>query len=139
MKRINCLYSIIMAGMLATPILAVAEQGKVGELEFQKSCAACHGLDAKGNGPFLDFLKQAPADLTLIAKRNGGKFPFQKIYSIIEDPAGNRAHGSQDMPVWGERFSLEAIEKYGPYDTQHPGLVEARILKLVFYLATIQE
>lgn len=139
MTHIKYLYSIIMIGMLATPILAVAEQVTVGQHEFKKDCAACHGMSGKGDGPFLDFLRQTPADLTLIAKRNGGKFPFQKVYTTIEDPGSNRAHGSQEMPVWGERFNQEAMEKYGPYDLQHPGIVEGRILKLVFYLATIQE
>jgi mono/diheme cytochrome c family protein len=139
MKKLNYALHLFIAGIIAFSGMSFADQSVIGQIEFQKSCAACHGMDGKGNGPFLDFLKQAPSDLTLIASRNNGKFPFQKIYQTIEDPAGNRAHGNQDMPVWGEQFSREEIKQYGLYDTQHPGLVEARILKLVFYLATIQK
>lgn len=138
MKPRHYLLPLIATGILAISNPVSAED-TIGKLEFQKNCAACHGLDGKGNGPFLDFLKQTPSDLTLIASRNNGKFPFQRIYSFVEDPTGSRGHGDRDMPVWGERYSREEIEKYGPYDTKHPGVVESRILRLVFYLATIQQ
>ena len=42
---------------------------------YSNYCAACHGTDAKGTGPLANLLKSKPADLTLIAKRNGGQFP----------------------------------------------------------------
>lgn len=137
MKNTIASIAFVAASLAVFP--GYADEAVVGQDEFQNSCAACHGMDGKGNGPFLDFLKQAPADLTQIASRNNGRFPFQQIYKVIEDPSASRAHGDRDMPVWGRQFSQEEIEKYGPYDTLHPGLVEARILKLVFYLATIQQ
>ena len=137
MKNAIASIAVIVASLAAFP--GHADEAMVGQAEFQSSCAACHGMDGKGNGPFLDFLKQAPADLTRIASRNNGRFPFQQIYKVIEDPSASRAHGDRDMPVWGRQFSQEEIDKYGPFDTTHPGLVEARILKLVFYLATIQQ
>jgi mono/diheme cytochrome c family protein len=42
---------------------------------FKTHCASCHGADATGNGPMARALRQAPADLTLIARHNGGMFP----------------------------------------------------------------
>ena len=30
---------------------ASAQDIDVGKMEYQSSCAACHGIDAKGNGP----------------------------------------------------------------------------------------
>jgi hypothetical protein len=44
----------------------------IGKMEFQKNCAVCHGVGGKGDGPFIDFLKQTPPDLTLLSKRYGG-------------------------------------------------------------------
>jgi mono/diheme cytochrome c family protein len=44
-----------------------------GKEMFTSYCASCHGKDAKGNGPAANPLKQLPADLTTLAKRNGGK------------------------------------------------------------------
>ena len=41
---------------------------------YREYCAVCHGTDGKGGGPAADALKQTPTDLTLIARRGGGKF-----------------------------------------------------------------
>ena len=111
----------------------------IGKLEFQKNCAACHGMEGKGDGPFIEFLRQTPSDLTLIAKRNNGVFPQQEIYDKIADPTRSRGHGSQEMPIWGDRYREEIIERYGPEYYGPSGSVRGRILELVFYLNTIQQ
>jgi mono/diheme cytochrome c family protein len=71
---------------------------------FREYCAACHGLDGKGNGPAAAALKTVPADLTKINARNGGKFPLVKIERYIKGLDELPAHGSRDMPVWGQLF-----------------------------------
>ena len=43
---------------------------------YMAYCASCHGKDAKGDGPMAKLLKTPPPDLTAIAVRNGGMFPF---------------------------------------------------------------
>jgi len=112
----------------------------VGKMEFTKNCAACHGGRGKGNGPIVDFLKQAPSDLTQIQKNNDGRFPMQDIYDTIVDAGQNRAHGDQIMPVWGERYALEQIAEEGEYGIgSSRAEIQARVLELVFYLAGIQE
>lgn len=111
----------------------------IGKMEFQKNCAACHGMEGKGDGPLIEFLKQTPPDLTLLSKKNGGVFPQERVYEWIRDPNRIRAHGTDEMPIWGERYSREIIELYGP-DYAGPGSsVRQRILELVFYLGTIQQ
>ena len=126
--------------LLSLPVLVVGEMDSIGKLEFQKNCAACHGMDGTGrNAPFLDFMKKSPPDLTMIAKRNGGTYPYKQVFTLIQDPAGNRAHGSADMPVWGERYGMEVNEQYGSLAPRFAKEVEARILELVFYLASIQK
>ena len=65
-------------------------------------CASCHGREGKGDGPVASALTRRPADLTTIAKRNGGRFPANRVERFV---TGNRepapAHGSAEMPVWG--------------------------------------
>ena len=121
--------------------LAMEDLGtqSIGKMEFQKNCASCHGMEGKGDGPMVEFLKQSPKDLTMLSKANGGVYPQAKVYEWIRDPQKIRAHGTEEMPIWGDRYSKEIIEKYGP-DYYGPGSsVQERILELVFYLGTIQQ
>ena len=140
MRRLKKFILFAAAIMLALPVLAIAEMDSIGKLEFQKNCAACHGMDGTGqNAPFMDFMKKSPPDLTMIAQRNGGTYPYKQVLTVIQDPARNRAHGSADMPVWGDRYGMEVNDKYGSLDPRYAREVEARILELVFYLASIQK
>ena len=75
-----------------------------GHAMFVSYCAPCHGTDAKGTGPAAKALLKAPADLTGIAKRNGGTFPDVKVKRYIEGADEIAAHGSRDMPMWGSLF-----------------------------------
>lgn len=75
-----------------------------GKEMFNSYCASCHGQDAKGDGPAAAALKQPPADLTALAKTNGGKYPSMKVTSVLRGQATVVAHGTQTMPVWGPVF-----------------------------------
>jgi len=124
-----------------TTALAMEDLGtqSIGKMEFQKNCASCHGMGGKGDGPLVEFMKQSPKDLTALSKNNGGVYPQAMVYEWIRDPQKIRAHGTEEMPIWGDRYSQEIIEKYGP-DYFGPGSsVQERILELVFYLGTIQQ
>lgn len=71
---------------------------------FDSYCAVCHGKEGKGNGPAATALNKAPADLTRISARNGGTFPEVKVKRYIEGLDEVPAHGTRDMPMWGELF-----------------------------------
>jgi mono/diheme cytochrome c family protein len=71
---------------------------------FQSYCSPCHGKDATGNGPAAKALTKPPADLTKISARNGGKFPDVKVKRFIEGSDEVPAHGTRDMPMWGDLF-----------------------------------
>ena len=101
-----------------------------GSQMFQSYCADCHGRDAKGDGPLVAVLKVAPPDLTILAKRNQGKFPVEQVSRIIRGPSGNAAHGSREMPVWGPVFRN--------MDKGHKGRAEVRIKTLTSYIASLQ-
>jgi hypothetical protein len=44
-------------------------------------------------------------DLTLIARRNGGTFPRDRIEKIIDGRYMLAVHGTRTMPIWGDTFS----------------------------------
>ena len=71
---------------------------------FDTYCAVCHGKEGKGNGPAAASLTKVPADLTKIAARNGGTFPEIKVRRYIEGVDEVPAHGTRDMPMWGDLF-----------------------------------
>jgi mono/diheme cytochrome c family protein len=102
-----------------------------GEQMFRQFCAACHGADAKGHGPGAYSQKTPPADLTTLAKRHGGKFPYPYVSDVLLFGRGVAAHGSVDMPTWGPLFRY--------LDRRNEVAVRQRIKNLSDYLATLQE
>jgi mono/diheme cytochrome c family protein len=98
---------------------------------YRAHCAACHGLDAKGGGPVAPTLKIKPADLTVIAKNNGGIFPETRVRKVISgDDPSLLSHGSREMPIWGPIFhQIEADQDFG----------NVRLQNLTQYLKSIQQ
>jgi len=115
-------------GTTPDPMLA-----EMGAGPFAQYCASCHGASGRGDGPVRPALSTAPADLTRIAARRDGEFPRGEIARIIDGRFSIDAHGTREMPVWGDRFGERVAE---------PGLSEevsrGMIAVLVEYLASIQ-
>lgn len=113
----------------------------LGKSEYLNSCALCHGKDGKGTGAINDLLKKSPTDLTTLAKKNNGVFPFDRVYAMVDGREIVKGHGDRDMPAWGNRYSsdsVKAAEYYMdvPYDAEM--FARARILSLIDYLNRIQ-
>jgi mono/diheme cytochrome c family protein len=110
--------------------------------EFRNSCAVCHGIDGQGNGPMAVLLKVSPPNLTTLAARNGGKFPFDYVMQIIDGRATVGPHGTREMPIWGDRymrdFPRSMAQEPHRSKTAEP-LVRARIFELTYYLRSIQK
>ena len=120
------------------PVSTLAQQTEViagGELEYQTSCAVCHGVDARGQGIMGRHLSTQPSNLRHLAQRSGGKFPFWEVYRVIEGRGVVPGHGTREMPIWGDRFRADAGGDPKSGQTQAAG----RILSLVFFLEHIQE
>ena len=116
---------IVGAITVSVATMAQAQQGgrvDKGKYEYGTHCAVCHGLSGKGDGPFADQLKSGTAvpNLTELAKKNNGEFPFKRVYETI-DSGKVSAHGTREMPIWGERY------------------VRGRILALTEYIKRLQE
>jgi mono/diheme cytochrome c family protein len=102
-----------------------------GREMYASYCAACHGTDAKGNGPAASALKTPPADLATLTKNNGGKFPSLKVSTAIRGDANVVAHGTKEMPVWGSLFR--------DMSQGDEGEVQQRINNLTKYIESLQE
>lgn len=140
---------LMIAGLTAgLAVAAQAEDLDIGKSEFKSSCASCHGADARGKGPVSDQLKVPPPDLTMLAKKNNGVFPTTAVYEFIDGSKAIPAHGTREMPVWGERFNpVVNLPHYvdpsywkmaGP-DQDPEVVVRKRILAVVDYLTRIQQ
>ena len=92
-------------------------------------CASCHGLDGKGDGPIANVLNVAPANLTTLAKRNGGKYPGPRVIEILGRAPGAAAHGSGEMPIWGDRFRA---------NRENDAIVQMRLNNINRYLESLQ-
>jgi mono/diheme cytochrome c family protein len=106
-----------------------------GQAKFDRYCSSCHGTDAKGNGPLASLLTKKPANLTQLAKSNGGKFPGIKVMREIDGRDTVRAHGTSDMPVWGETFKAAGTTSSQTGESAVRGTAQ----EIVSYIETIQE
>lgn len=147
---IKCGVRWLMISSLAAgfPTAARADDPDIGKSEFQSSCASCHGTDAKGKGPVSDQLKIPPPDLTMLAKSNNGIFPKDAVYESIDGSRKISAHGTREMPIWGERFNpIVNLPHYvdpsywkmaGPEQSPEV-VVRTRILAVIDYLNRMQQ
>lgn len=101
-----------------------------GEMAYRTSCADCHGIDGKGDGPLAARSKVKPTDLTVEAKNNNDEFPFESVYDIVDGRKPEVASRPRHTPPWGQAFL-----SFGP-DSQ--GIPRNRITAIIDYLKRIQ-
>ena len=127
------LAAIGLAALLAAAP-AHAQNLGLGQRLFHAHCASCHGEDAQGKGWLSEYLTRRPANLTLIAKKNGGAFPTDEVRAMVDGRHDVATHGPRDMPVWGERYEYTLGGGSDP-----KGGAALRIDSLVEYLRTLQK
>jgi mono/diheme cytochrome c family protein len=123
--------ALLAAGAAAQQSTETFSGGRAGPEVYRTYCATCHGVSARGDGPLAAHLRFVPPDLTLLAKRNGGKFDEAEVYRIIDGRKPVKGHGGPDMPVWGDAFRRSA-------DGYSEEAVKARIEGLVTHLRSLQ-
>jgi mono/diheme cytochrome c family protein len=130
------------AGFLLLALGTVARSGAsdeqvysaaAGAVTYRTYCANCHGTDARGEGYIAPALREKPSDLTRLAADNGGVFPAERVRKSIDGQDDVRAHGTREMPIWGDIFLWP--EKDSP---ERRELVVRKIGELVAHLRTIQ-
>jgi mono/diheme cytochrome c family protein len=130
--RLGWLWAMLLAML---PVAGVAsEDQEQGRAFYLKYCGACHGESGKGDGVVSGFMRPKPTDLTEIARKAGGTFPFVETMQIIDGRDTRRAHGDPDMPVWGEIFRPPSGAS-GDERAQ----VAGKLLILTEYLRSIQQ
>ena len=138
MQAIRWVVSFAVLGWMVS-ISAAQEQGKnapvpssntpSGAELYSHHCAACHGDDLKGNGPFPSPYR-TPPDLTKLVGRHGGKFPEVYVMRVLRSGVTLPAHGPAEMPVWGTEFAAT--------DRLSKTQVELRIKNLTNYIKSHQ-
>ena len=129
---INLVFSLSAAAWAQSPDL--------GKSIFVSSCASCHGINGKGSGPLAAQLKVTPSDLTALAKKNGGVFPVSALYEVIDGRKTYAAHGTREMPVWGDLFApLQSLNLKWSDQYTDEAVIRTRVLAVIDYLNRIQE
>lgn len=137
LKITSIALGLALAGAMS---FAQAEVVDIGKREFNSSCAVCHGTGGKGDGPMAGHLSGRLPDLTALAKKNNGVFPFARVYDTISGSREMKGHGTREMPIWGPRYSEKATEHYqdfyGPYDAA--AFARGRVLGVTEYVYRLQ-
>lgn len=141
--RTQAIGAIVLAALFGAAGGALAAEKAVrkidlGKMEYESNCASCHGASGKGDGVLRPYLTKSTTDLTMLSKQNGGVFPINRVYEVIDGRTDVKAHGGRDMPVWGRDYSIKAAEYYidVPYDPD--AYVRGRILALIDYIYRLQ-
>lgn len=137
---------IVIATVVATTMMAWAQDAGQTEIKhvpikqtspasgtemYKTYCAVCHGVEGRGDGPAAEALKVPATDLTTLATKNGGKYPALKVSAILRGESPLPAHGTKEMPIWGNLFwNLSG---------GHESEVQQRISNLNRYLESIQK
>jgi mono/diheme cytochrome c family protein len=134
--------AMVAATVLCMSSFSLAQQVRdYGREEYEANCASCHGTNGQGFGPMRPYLTKMPSDLTTIARRNGGVFPNQLMWEVIDGRTSTEIgpHGSREMPVWGNDYRAEAMRQAGGPSSQGPEwYVRGKIVALLDYLARMQ-
>jgi mono/diheme cytochrome c family protein len=101
---------------------------------FAENCTACHGTGGKGDGPAAVGADPAVPDLTRIAARRGGAFPWVSVMNQI-DGYSRGGHGM--MPEFGEILEGDTmlIDTGDGVMTPTP----VRLVALTAYLESLQQ
>ena len=113
-----------------------AQDAQTGRGDYERYCATCHGLEARGKGPMGPSLLLQPTDLTQLAAKNEGIFPTLRVVARIDGSDPLVSHGSP-MPVYGMFFQGKGV----PLRTETGQMVMTSqpIVDLVAYLEGLQE
>ncbi len=137
-RRVPVLAMVLLVSMFVSAFAQTRNQPQLpsrpvdGPGVFRSNCAACHGVDGRGDGPAAKALKQAVPDITRLAQRNNGAFPAVHVRNTIMFGTDDLlpAHGSKGMPIWGPLFhEIEFDQDLG----------NVRMENLVRYLESIQK
>ena len=127
---------VVIAALVLAGGPAAAQDPVAGADLYVRYCAACHGMEARGDGEMAAILTILPADLTQISAGNGGVFPIAGVAAQIDGRDPLLAHGGV-MPLFGEFF--EGQDTAIRSETGQPILTSRPMADLIAFLEAIQE
>jgi len=104
---------LLLLGALCSSAASADDRVESGRALYQKYCASCHGVDGRGKTPLGELFQKPPPDLTRIAARRGTWFPEAAVKEIVDGRYA--AHGTREMPVWGELLTGDQIAQIVEY------------------------
>jgi mono/diheme cytochrome c family protein len=105
-----------------------SSEAESGAQLYKNYCAACHGLEGKGDGQVAKFLKGPPADLSTLAQRNNGTYPADRVAATLRNGTDSGVHGTSDMPIWGPVFQSRGKD-----------VAQTRVRKLTEFVQSLQQ
>lgn len=130
--------SCIFLALASVSAPAAAQDVELGKSIYESRCAVCHGAAGKGDGIVGALFQQPPKSLALLAKENGGVFPFERVYQSIDGRQRIAGHGETNMPVWGEYFMADALADQRIDPKAARDIVAGRISSVVYYVQSLQ-
>lgn len=126
--------------LAATAYAVDKEKIDIGRAEYEQKCIICHGPQGKGDGAYSAMLTKRATDLTTLSKKNGGVFPFARVFETIEGTHEMKAHGTREMPIWGKEY--RSSKYYDDYlhdpEMDRSYFARSRILALTEYIFRLQ-
>lgn len=127
-----------MAGAAGVVLACTAyemPEHREGAAIYKENCAMCHGSDGRGNGEIAVGMSPAPADLTILARGNGGAFPVNRVLSQVDGYLKGDMAGD-DMPEFGTLLEGDLV----PVETDDGAMTPTPrpLAALLAYLETIQ-
>jgi mono/diheme cytochrome c family protein len=125
----------VLVGAVALGVRALAQEEAsdsfAGAFTYRTHCLRCHGPEGAGDGAAAENLRFQPPDLRLIARRNKGKFPFDRVRRIVDGRKPVKGYDGSGMPAFGDVFR----EPGAGFD---PQLADLEIRAVVAYVQSLQ-
>lgn len=127
----NTLTFLTVAAGLACGVAACAQDSPDGAQLYRNYCSACHGATGEGDGPVSGAMQATVPNLRTLAMRSGGQFPTDAVTDYVDGTRIPLAHGSRQMPIWGDVFLWDD-------EGASAERAEQRIAAIVDYLMVLQ-
>lgn len=134
MARTIPLLSLAAGLALAACVMAPSPVARSGAQDYGDYCAGCHGVSGKGDGAMAANLARRPADLTLLARANGGSFPTTRVMAKIWGYTGGKGGGV--MPNFGPLLEGDLVPYDGGDGIQTPTPI--RLVQIAEHVQSLQ-